>query len=85
MVAPLILTWNRTKVSREEFIRQLYTHGHEEEYLGMAQGIGTFRGSEDYISILRSDEDGGFYFTNHWIIIKGTPDVYKPLPFKGVV
>lgn len=81
MVLPLILTWDKSKLTKEEFIRQLYVYGHEDFYLGMAQSIGTFRSSSDYINILRGNEDesGSFYFTSSWLTTKGTPDVYKPL------
>lgn len=42
MVLPLILTWDKSKIDKEEFLRQLYVYIHEEFYVSMAQSIGTF-------------------------------------------
>ena len=86
MVLPLILTWDKSKIDKEEFLRQLYVYTTEEFYVSMAQSIGTFRSTSSRINILRSDEDesGSHYLTSSWITTKGTPDVYKPLPTREV-
>lgn len=86
MVLPLILTWDKSKIDKEEFLRQLYVYITEDFYLGMAQSIGTFRASSNRINILRGNKDGGggCYFTSSWITTEGTPDVYKPLPTREV-
>lgn len=86
MVLPLILTWDKSKIDKEEFLRQLYVYVNEDFYLCMAQSIGTFRASSSRINILRGDKDesGSHYLTSSWMTTEGTPDVYKPLPTREV-
>lgn len=84
MVLPLILLWDKNKLSNRDFIHQLYVY-HEANYLSMAQSVGTFSGGPSRINILRAREDGdGYSFSPCWSTTQGTSEVYRPLQTKEV-
>lgn len=81
MVLPLIITWDRDKMYKSEFLRQLYvvtTPLTEPTYLSMAGGLGVFGGGSR-ISVCI-----GGCFTTSWSTMRGDRSVYKPLGYKGV-